>query len=1199
MSELKGSGANTDNGQRILIAPAKVREARPLSPAMQFQRGVVQQVFRLVEEALDKAKQSDEDAEAREPEIWDDARVHQNVGLLGTRGAGKTQVLVTLLKLLSSESNLPPLTREDRGRKSGELDALAGYAGSAEGANRWLATARRLAVAGLVEPSSLEKGDHIVETIFSLMFENGHARLEKVLLRNPEDERQANEFSSAAEGVRRQLPLLVAEGRLGQAFDKGGDIALDDEVGQRRSGRQLERALRRFTRAYLKLLGREMVVIALDDVDLAYERGEEVLESVRRYLTSPRMLLLVTGDLQLFESVLRLSTIRKASGDRKGEASWYTEAPLSPDQISVQVEQYLKKVLPAALRLRLKSVDEVGIQNVDIRQGQAPDVAFKDHFPRILRICLAPRATVGSAEHPPGPELLERFRFLVPNEARRFVELCGIDTEADASEVWERFIQVWQGELQSFRLDAERLRALAGDLRIGRIVLKLLMEHPFDGLAIHLDVRTGVARQNIGLAFLQHAMEFALVGQAVEGALTLALDYFVPSTYLAREQEGRRPALAEKIGLAMHDGSQDLTRRLVTWLARTHQVKPAVVPLCGRPGQLDRLLDVHDPSRSAQWRRVLTPPRRARIERPNAARRRRALEYLEKGGTAERSWSSVSAWRWATEYLPQISDGRDWRMSFPSSPRFTPGEPRPRPWVSECVVPSQLFHRLAGALPRVVARCWTVRDGEDQYLSPWQALSALQRILQELAGLWSGTSPMPEIVEVHALVLRCLREHLDTREGPARELRMDDDSPPEPVVVQRPVREHPDRESATDGRLWGDFVWEAEQAREWLSFYPRLNDSSRPFCWRPPARAGDPETPRVPSGQAWRARGTWFSEAPSDTRCFKIEDRNGLRRAQLMAWDSAVDRLAMAITEWAVVWIPRLKDYSSRRSLVERNRLEQIRAVISTFFADLGDEEDFAGRWPGAGDIIQRWVLSFLNAVLVETLEPASSTEPGTGGLNRPTLERIHTDPRPGRTEANQVGCNHALYANLLRLQEEAGGWRCSEVFLGMASFPLFAMFLPASGPFPEVKDDGFEPQEMLTCLEKYMEETSGDGEARSLRSVVCMGSLMLLPLHSQQRLRDPVIKSWKSSRIRSLPFPLDLAGLSWCGFDLVELGAEREARPIQKLEARRAALIEMLNCLVADIRPCEEAEGVQTELILAVYGALVDARGDRHAEKA
>ena len=361
-----------------------------------------------------------------------------------------------------------------------------------------------------------------------------------------------------------------------------------------------------------------------------------------------------------------------------------------------------------------------------------------------------------------------------------------------------------------------------------------------------------------------------------------------------------------------------------------------------------------------------------------------------------------------------------------------------------------------------------------------------------------------------------------------------------------------------------------------------------------------------------------------------------LQSRRLAAWDFVLFRLAMAITEWWDHWSPLFdpshpksdrgasNDGDWRRPKVG---LDEIQRLFNVFLESLETDEDFAGRFSGSGDLIQRWVMYFLNAVLVETLQPPSvsgADEPPP----RPQLVRAAAVERPARPAAAEEGSGHPLYQNLMRLlivlkEAEDGGseskrcWTWSPVFSALASFPLIAVFLPGGGAMPVVEDIRSDQEEAKSESEEWKQPVSFenmnmkyDGPATQsklvdeLKTIMALGALPLIPVPPCHRSNTKAGAEPSRNVI-----PLDLAGLSWTGLDLADMstptdadaeryrhmkgvknGAKKKHRwphAILPIEERRLALVEMLNCLHADLTPCDEVAPYTPHLSLIVRDAV------------
>ena len=1186
-------------------------------------------------------------------------RVHQSFGIFAPRGAGKTSALLTVMRLLEESEDGAKARKtfaDEAGRRGyGNADALVEI---------WRTLSSGIESIGVVEPALMERGEHVVEAVFTAMLRDADSQLRGPLRDTPRLESRAAEMRRAASEVIQRLPVIIHPRRLTDATRRYGLQGLTDEILKFGSGDTLERAIWGFAQAYLDLVGKKMVLVPIDDVDMAFEHGKQVLESLRRYLTAPNMLMMVTGDPALFSWTLRASFAGKldpkgalpADGGRRGSR---------PRMLGDLGDHYLKKVLPSRWRVSLPDITTLDLDNVRIHESR--DDKEGRLVARHLHDVISSWTNMGSRLGTDAESVTyDAFRFLIPGDMRHFIELCGIDTGAgrrrpdtDTGSPLFELARVWRAALERFDLDPRLLVALVNERRVGLGVLNhLLRREELPDTALRLDPRTDDPDLNVTLALLQFAITANLGRNSLLLGLSVGLDLIVPVHYISHSggSEARRRMRAE-VELWLMDSQRRLYQRLVPWIARRGRVQPGIVTLCDQAGHLEKLLDVHDGSLSAEWWQILGDPERRNDLGTERATKETCDVYLRQGAAKDANddapWPQISGYRWATRYLPQAfgaayipDEHKKMVLTVVSvDPRKQVTVPRPLP--SEQVTSPELFHLLAGALPRVILQCWTIEEGGRSHLSPWQAISLVERIIRRTGAdprLSASTRErQPDILL--EIVGGCLREHLDR-----------------PGVARRGA----DRDSTSRSGDASDYVSAVDLPRQWPRLaaanriantperlYPEFrrlgaDEEGYAFAWPFPP---DARTSKHGAGEStevadtdWTPIGDWFESSPDPKAAFNpkdlpwhdgkglhpIQSYHDLQAARNRARDDVVARLALALAEWLWVW-PRVYLGSMDPRGASRATFDTVRQIFTSFFEDLGDEVEFTSTWPGAGDIIQRWVLSFLNAVLVETLQPPSLAESGGHVVPRPGLDHGRRATVPGRAAPFGEGARHPLYENLTALQHRAAPysdgqdwknhhWHWSDAFSALASCPLFAMFLPGGGPIPTIEPEASRPSDWTS---REMLRKAGGGS--ELGRIVRLGGLMLLPLPSLDRAREwleaenarvaspgelqqesSLRSIWPGLGGRQMPMLLDLSGLSWCGFDLCESktpesetaeaetaeAATAEAKdpvfgPINQIERRRRALIAMLNSVVADFELAPEAERYRIDLALAVWRAL------------
>ncbi|TYL43625.1 P-loop NTPase fold protein [Dickeya sp. ws52] len=204
----------------------------------------------------------------------------------------------------------------------------------------------------------------------------------------------------ADEGINRQLNTCLEEMAEGLKLashhktnhDKHDDSwFLSQALKSANSGQYLEERFHHFINAVAKALNKKLFIIAIDDVDTHTQKAYEVLETIRRYLNHPRVVVLISGDLKLYNYIVKnQKKIELQSGDKKE-----SDEKESRDLTRNLTQQYMLKVFPAYQRIDLQLLIQLfksqqrsvffsrngekykGVESSDPHtDGQSPDFLF-------------------------------------------------------------------------------------------------------------------------------------------------------------------------------------------------------------------------------------------------------------------------------------------------------------------------------------------------------------------------------------------------------------------------------------------------------------------------------------------------------------------------------------------------------------------------------------------------------------------------------------------------------------------------------------------------------------------------------------------------------------------------------------------------------------------------------------------------------
>lgn len=242
---------------------------------------------------------------AHRQETFSQNRVHRAVLIDGARGTGKSSVLINLETYLRS--------------KDAHL-------------------LNRVHIFKPVDPTLLEDHDDLfLNVIVAAMLSDDTVRKAQV---NDPDGRQQ---------LQNQLQLLAqALESMQSQREKQGLDKIRSFIGNQ----QLVEEVHNFFNAIRKLLDKDLLVLTIDDVDTSLNRAFENMEVVRRYLVTPYVLPLISGDLELYQEV----TWREFHG-RLLQDSSYKKKEAYERAVGL-AKEYQRKILPLQYRLKMPSVPD-------------------------------------------------------------------------------------------------------------------------------------------------------------------------------------------------------------------------------------------------------------------------------------------------------------------------------------------------------------------------------------------------------------------------------------------------------------------------------------------------------------------------------------------------------------------------------------------------------------------------------------------------------------------------------------------------------------------------------------------------------------------------------------------------------------------------------------------------------------------------
>lgn len=245
---------------------------------------------------------------------------YNTISVFGDRGSGKTTFILSILKHIE---------------KKYENDAK---------------------ILNIIDPTQMEEKEHVFLVVLSLIDTEVRKALDAQRDSNSSrvccDEREwNNKLSLLAKG----LPTL--EGLNNKQYENWDDDSYIVERGLKnvKSAYDLEKNFHELIDLALTILHKKFFVLAFDDIDVDMSKGWPVLETIRKYLTTPKLVIFLSGNLRLYTYNVRLRQWKQLK-----ELMSYEEHDYE-SQVNKLEGQYLLKVLKPENRIQLRTLLEYNL----------------------------------------------------------------------------------------------------------------------------------------------------------------------------------------------------------------------------------------------------------------------------------------------------------------------------------------------------------------------------------------------------------------------------------------------------------------------------------------------------------------------------------------------------------------------------------------------------------------------------------------------------------------------------------------------------------------------------------------------------------------------------------------------------------------------------------------------------------------------
>lgn len=298
-------------------------EAKDFSDSELVHRKIFQQALPVFSNLYDYAVKISSESSCDIP------HVHNTISILGSRGTGKTSFMLSLIRMIKEQ-------------KKNDILCI-----------------------NPIDPSHVESKQHPFVNIISSIQEEVEAMLQTIReeprLVEHIDSGIQKDFNNYYSALLRGLKVIEGIGKE-HLYDEWNDDEYISMLGMdnAKATVKLETNFHKYIYYALKILKKKCILIAFDDIDIDYQKGFQILEVIRKYLTTPQLITIITGDQGLYTTLVRKHQWQFFDKDYIDKEKAYAEN--EPKEFAEMVDhlenQYMAKVLKPENRINLLSIQE-------------------------------------------------------------------------------------------------------------------------------------------------------------------------------------------------------------------------------------------------------------------------------------------------------------------------------------------------------------------------------------------------------------------------------------------------------------------------------------------------------------------------------------------------------------------------------------------------------------------------------------------------------------------------------------------------------------------------------------------------------------------------------------------------------------------------------------------------------------------------
>lgn len=281
-----------------------------------------------------------------ENDIWIDNKTSNIIAFCGDRGEGKSSCMASFATML---------TDKDVQKEAKKVLAFP----KDENNNDIMLSPDKIEWLDVLDPSFFDDQHNLLELLLGRVSQKAQEKIKRECEKDCSKTCSHRELMEQLQRVRKCISVMAP---------KKGDATVYDtveEMSDLAAGMQLKTELQTLFKCYLKFVGKECLLICIDDLDLNIKDGYQMSEMLRKYLINPYCIVLVSVKIEQLIDVIATEH-KKAVKDT--DIKW--------EECQQMAQKYVAKLLPRGNRVvmpvaedfcerELQIADEQGLVNLN------------------------------------------------------------------------------------------------------------------------------------------------------------------------------------------------------------------------------------------------------------------------------------------------------------------------------------------------------------------------------------------------------------------------------------------------------------------------------------------------------------------------------------------------------------------------------------------------------------------------------------------------------------------------------------------------------------------------------------------------------------------------------------------------------------------------------------------------------------------